>query len=488
MPGTGLVRSHADSHQTARRLLASKNPTENNKIAPRATAEALGPLPTSAINRGTFIDLYAGCAGLSLGLMVAGWEGLFAVEKDPNAFQTLKHNLIDGTHGLKYNWPDWLPKQSFRIGAFITKYHDQLLSLRGHVDLIVGGPPCQGFSMAGKRKKNDPRNAMFRHYVEVVGLVRPTLLLLENVKGIDIEFDKKRKGPGGKRGPGRPAKTFSTRIREALDKIGYRVFVGLVKAVDHGIPQTRPRYFVFAIAKTHLKNVDESLLSDQGNLNPLVLLPGIRDIFLLSKGLVPGKTVSVQDAISDLETSDRELIECEDSAGFKQIAYEKPLTQYQKLMHGSMNGKGPNSMRLAHHRQETESRFQLILDTCRRGVTLSKADRKRLGMKKHATVALDANKPSPTLTTLPDDLIHYSEPRILTVRENARLQSFPDWFEFKGKYTTGGKQRVRECPRYTQVGNAVPPLLAELIGLVLCVIREFVLSTISGPVQQQCVA
>jgi DNA (cytosine-5)-methyltransferase 1 len=71
------------------------------------------------------------------------------------------------------------------------------------------------------------------------------------------------------------------------------------------------------------------------------------------------------------------------------------------------------------------------------------------------------------LTTLPDDLLHYAEPRIHTVREHARLQSFPDWFEFQGKYTTGGDRRARECPRYTQVGNAVPPLFAEPIGETL---------------------
>ena len=77
------------------------------------------------------------------------------------------------------------------------------------------------------------------------------------------------------------------------------------------------------------------------------------------------------------------------------------------------------------------------------------------------------DKPAPTLTTLPDDVIHYSDPRILTVREYARIQSFPDWFRFLGKYTTGGKSRRHECPRYTQVGNAVPPLLGEAIGSVL---------------------
>jgi len=88
-------------------------------------------------------------------------------------------------------------------------------------------------------------------------------------------------------------------------------------------------------------------------------------------------------------------------------------------------------------------------------------------IKKQAITPLCKDLPSATVTTLPDDIIHYAEPRILTVRENARLQTFPDWFEFTGAYTTGGKQRKHTCPRYTQVGNAVPPLLAEAMGLLI---------------------
>jgi DNA (cytosine-5)-methyltransferase 1 len=84
-----------------------------------------------------------------------------------------------------------------------------------------------------------------------------------------------------------------------------------------------------------------------------------------------------------------------------------------------------------------------------------------------ATRVLDPDKPAPTITSMPDDLLHYAEPRTLTVRENARLQTFPDWFAFQGKYTTGGDRRAREVPRFTQVANAVPPLLAELWGEVL---------------------
>ena len=88
-------------------------------------------------------------------------------------------------------------------------------------------------------------------------------------------------------------------------------------------------------------------------------------------------------------------------------------------------------------------------------------------IKKQAMVILAENSTSHTLTTLPDDFLHFSEPRILTVREYARLQSFPDWFSFKGKYTTGGARRKEECPRYTQVGNAVPPLLSRYLGNLL---------------------
>jgi DNA (cytosine-5)-methyltransferase 1 len=121
-------------------------------------------------------------------------------------------------------------------------------------------------------------------------------------------------------------------------------------------------------------------------------------------------------------------------------------------------------MRLADHAPSTIKRFQWIQDNCRSGVVLRNSEIKKFKTKKQVQVVLEASKPSHTLTTLPDDLLHYSEPRILTVREFARLQSFPDWFQFRGKYTTGGDRRTRECPRYTQVGNAVAPLVAQALG------------------------
>jgi len=151
---------------------------------------------------------------------------------------------------------------------------------------------------------------------------------------------------------------------------------------------------------------------------------------------------------------------------FNEVAYDRPRSRYQELMHADA-GDRMDSMRLARHRAEVSERFGRIISECRQGVRMNDENRKSFGLKKHRIYPMSANVPAPTITTLPDDILHYSEPRILTVRECARLQSFPDWFRFTGKFTTGGERRAKECPRYTQVGNAVPPYLARAIGVAL---------------------
>src|SRR4029077_2482536 len=108
-------------------------------------------------------DVFGGCGGLSLGLMQAGWDGLFAIESDGFAFETLKSNLLGGST-YSYAWPNWLEQESCEVSEFIKTHRKELKELAGNVMLIAGGPPCQGFSLAGRRKKNDPRNELFRHY------------------------------------------------------------------------------------------------------------------------------------------------------------------------------------------------------------------------------------------------------------------------------------------------------------------------------------
>ncbi len=107
----------------------------------------------------TYIDLFAGCGGLSLGLYNSGlWKGEFAIEKSPDAFETLEHNLIK--HKTHFNWPDWLPQSNHDIYEVIKNYPEELKSLRGKIDMVAGGPPCQGFSTAGRRQENDTRNKL----------------------------------------------------------------------------------------------------------------------------------------------------------------------------------------------------------------------------------------------------------------------------------------------------------------------------------------
>jgi DNA (cytosine-5)-methyltransferase 1 len=405
---------------------------------------------------GTYIDLFSGCGGLSLGLGNAGWQGVFAVEKDEMAFDTFKHNLIDGKH-KHFDWPEWLPKEATTIQTILKKYKEQLLKLKGEVDLIAGGPPCQGFSLAGRRNPNDPRNGLSNQYLKMVALVSPKYILLENVRGFNSTFSD-AKGQKGKI-------PQSMIVKTKLEKLGYKVFTDYVNSRDYGVPQQRQRFLMVGIRK--------DVLTEQ--VNPFELLKKIRPVFLKSKGLSEN-FVSVKEAIGDFETKLKDLIYHSGSQerGFKQLDYMPPknLNSYQKVMRKGLNGSKPNSLRMARHKDTTIEKFKLIHELCRPGVALNDAARDKVGTRKQTTTVLNALTPSKTLTTLPDDIIHYSEPRILTVRESARIQSFPDDFSFQGKYTTGGMRRTKECPRYTQVGNAVPPLLGEVLGRLIMALNK----------------
>lgn len=408
---------------------------------------------------GTYIDLFSGCGGLSLGLGNAGWKGIFAVEKDPMAFATFKHNLIDGPFN-HFEWPEWLPQKSTTIQTLLKNYSAKLSELRGKVDLIAGGPPCQGFSTAGMRNPNDPRNKLSQQYIEMVGLIKPKFLLLENVRGFNSAFTN---------ADGQKQKTpYSMIVKAKLEELGYVVSYDYIKAEKFGVPQQRTRFIMVGIRQD---------IAKENKINPFQTLEEIRSTFLAEKGL-PNKPITAKQAISDLEVAQKgtRLIHHSGSAerGFKQIDYVPPskLTAYQSLMRKGLGKYKPNSLRLARHRVNTIMNFEIIQSFGKAGAGVDNEIKEAIGTKKQVISFLDPNKPSRTLTTLPDDLLHYSEPRILTVRESARIQSFPDNFEFKGKYTTGGSRRTQECPRYTQVGNAVPPLLGEVLGNLLLTLEK----------------
>ena len=395
-----------------------------------------------------YIDIFAGCGGLSTGLYCAGWHGLFAVEKNDDAFTTLRYNLIE--RKKHFSWPKWLPQNAWDINELLEKHEADLLRLRGKVSLVAGGPPCQGFSMAGKRNQDDHRNSLVKSYIKFIELVRPEAIIFENVHGFTVEF-KESAG----------TKQYSSYVENALRRIGYKVSARVIDMSDYGVPQNRKRFILVAM-RTHSPRRVFKLLKER------------KVTFLSEKNLV-GKT-TVFEAIGDLEKRNG-TEPSPDSRGFQAGIYGDRQSSYQRMMRYRLSTqiRVPDSHRFVNHRPETETLHQELLDNAPVGRRLSPEDEcvANINLNRRGVTILDRNGQSPTLTSIPDEMIHYCEPRILTVREHARLQSFPDWYEFKGKYTSGGDRRKYEVPRYTQVGNAVPPLFAEQIGrAILEVLNE----------------
>ena len=391
-------------------------------------------------NEKIYIDIFAGCGGLSTGLLNAGWTGLFAIEKNADAFATLKYNLIDNKE--YFRWPKWLPVKECDINVLLKDHMDDLMALRGKVTLVAGGPPCQGFSMAGKRDKNDQRNKLVKSYIKFIKLVLPQVIIFENVHGFTVNFK-------GKKG----TKQYSSYVERALRRLGYKTMHQIVDMSEYGVPQNRKRFILVAMRDYFPKDVFETLARN-------------KDAFCLSKGI--SCTTSIKDAISDLEQANGSM-PSPDTKGFMAGIYGPEQSGYQRLMRSGIETTGliADSHRFVNHRKNTIKLHKELLEKAPVGKRITPSDNIVENLNRRGVTVLDANAQAPTITSIPDELVHYKEPRILTVREHARIQSFPDWFEFKGQYTSGGKQRKQEVPRYTQVGNAVPPLFAEQVGLAI---------------------
>ena len=405
-------------------------------------------------NRPIVIDIFAGCGGLSLGLYQSGWQGLFAIEKNKNAFDTLNHNLIKNKG--HFSWPTWLPKSNLDIVEVTNRFEKELCALRGSIDLVAGGPPCQGFSMAGKREEKDIRNQMVFSYIKFVDLVRPKLLLFENVKGFTYAFNKKENPE---------AVPFSQIVVNRLCSIGYNVDSQIIDFSEFGIPQRRKRFILVGVFNG----------KDGAASNFFTFLKKHRDQFLWKLNLPIRPTVS--DAISDLLRSNGEL-PTPDRKKFYSGIYGAESSAYQVFLRKDTKSGPqfvPNSHSFARHSDNKIKCFEKLLAECPvRGKRLNKEMREKWGIRQRSITILNPNSTSPTITGLPDDYLHYSEPRIMTVRECARIQSFPDWYEFKSKYTSGGDLRKLEVPRYSQVGNAIPPLFARQAGEVLKEMLKYV--------------
>lgn len=375
------------------------------------------------------IDLFSGAGGLSEGLLAAGINVAVAVENHP-------HPAL--THAFNHPGTTVLCCDIRELSLNSLTSHLKNRTGQTNVDLVVGGPPCQGFSPAGKQDPNDPRNKLFEEFLRVVDHFRPSMFLFENVPG----FAKLYKGQA------------MHSILDAFWELGYRMHgidndsddypeePPILNAVWYGVPQRRRRFVLVGWledslekpfewpAITHSSDIPTS--SDFHKSNSSKRLPN----------------VTVGDAIGDLAFL---------SAGLECHTYRDSSSDYQEQRRRNSN------LLFNHlatkHRNETVNMFRRLVP----GKTIRSIPESHRSGKQRMR-RLTRNDSSSAILALPDDYVHYQRHRIPTVREMARLQSFDDDYVFLGKRTTSDLSRRVDVPQYTQVGNAVPPLLAKALG------------------------
>jgi len=385
----------------------------------------------------TFVDLFSGAGGFTEGFLLAGdgsHEFRLVGASDIHTGAGATHiNRFSKTLGIDYQFL----VNDIREDDFIEKLvaNVERSSGRQTVDVVVGGPPCQGFSVFGKREEYDPRNNLFLYYLKVIEALRPKYFVMENVPGIATMYEGK----------------VVERIHEEVAKIGPTKYsiVGpvYINAANHGVPQARQRVLfigsredmpkVETISHTTLKEVvtARQALHDLSFLNPWEKADRYHPNFLPSS-------------------------EYQQESRVGRLFQKFGLTKNQVSL---------TNHEAAKHTPDVIARFAVIEPGSGFESIPFELWEKHLSTNKKWCIRLHPDKVSNTVVTLPDDFIHYSKPRIPTAREMARLQSFDDTFEFIGPRTTGGggagnKNRAKDLPQYTQIGNAVPPLMAKGIG------------------------
>lgn len=355
------------------------------------------------------LDLFSGAGGLAEGFLRAGVHVAAAVELHPQAGLT---------HA--FNHPD----TSVFVGDIreidVTLLEEGVKATTGsrEVDVVIGGPPCQGFSSAGRKSESDPRNSLFRQYVRIVDHFRPEIFVLENVPGFKTMY-------GG---------AIYREAVSAMRAMGYQTSDMIVHARDHGVPQRRRRFVMVGTLSKKFEWPSPSHISGGGLL---------RDLDVRA-------WVSAGEALDDLAYL---------TPGLESARYEKPAdSEYARAR------RGTNTLLFNHLATKHREKAAGIIRRIPVGGSIRDIPSDERGTKKLTMTKIDPRSISNTVVSMPDDLLHYSQDRILTVREMARLQSFDDDYVFFGKRTSGFTERRHDVPQYTQVGNAVPPVLAAALG------------------------
>jgi len=349
------------------------------------------------------LDLFCGCGGLSHGFLDAGFDVLIGVDQDDAALKTYQ---LNHKNSIAYNGDLHEDETIEDIYKLIEdKIEDGL-------DLVIGGPPCQGFSLTGSRDINDTRNTLYLAVVKSVNKFRPKAFLIENVPGIATLYKGKVK----------------EQIINTFEDMGYRVTVTAkpLLAADYGVPQMRKRMFFV----------------------------GIREDIVERKGYgfeFPKPThssenyITCKDAIGDLPTREYDL-------GLEVDKYDtEPMTEYQKMMR--INSSVLHNHVASKHTDLVKETIALVPDGGNhKDLPPGVGESRKFN---EAWTRYASNKPSKTIDTGHRNHFHYKYNRVPTIRENARLQSFPDNFIFLGNKTQQNRQ----------VGNAVPPILAYNIAM-----------------------
>lgn len=333
------------------------------------------------------IDLFCGCGGLSYGFERAGFNILLGIDNDEKALETfeLNHNEAKSICG----------------DITTITYEKDIKPLIGDksIDVIIGGPPCQGMSLSGPRKFDDPRNKLYLSYIRLVDEIKPKMFVIENVPGLVGLF-------GGQ---------IKDSIIEKFSEMGYEIQYRILCASDYGVPQSRKR----------------------------VVFVGSR-IGNYSYPDIESDQITCSMALSDLPP----LI---DELGEDVMEYAtEPTNDYQKLMRA--NSKEVRNHIAANHSEKVKSIIALVPD----GGNYKDLPEEFIHTRNFhvAWTRFASDKPAPTIDTGHRHHFHYKYNRVPTVRECARLQSFPDDFIFLGNKTQ----------QFRQVGNAVPPIMARKIA------------------------
>ena len=414
------------------------------------------PMKKQATLKFTFIDLFAGCGGLSLGLERAGFTPLLVNELNPDALSTYLLNRREEFPWLCDNNVSNV-KDLVLDSALLDRFHDSIKKdfgidiYKGQLDLICGGPPCQGFSGLGIRrsysveKKQLPSNYLYQDMAFLVNRIRPKIFLFENVRGL---LSAKWTNDGEK------GEIFRDVLKTFRDIGAYHVRYKLVHAKDYGVPQNRPRILIVGLRKDVFPE-------------PKTNGDAVSDGFLPEP---VGGYPTIEELLGD-------LIDPRYRRGAVTQCYpKKPQNEFQRKLRTKRDGtvfaagEPVSEMEYSNHSDFIVEKFSEMI---KNGGEIPE----RFRTKKFAQKVLPRTwgKDGPTITacSAPDDYVHFAQPRSLTVREWARLQTFPDWYVFAGKRTTGGLRRAgnpregifdRELPKYTQVGNAVPVELAYNVG------------------------